>query len=55
MQILREAPALHKLATRDVVNLSNQSKTEMFARGECIIKSGAIMEKVYVIAEGQVR
>ncbi|KAL2650296.1 hypothetical protein R1flu_018424 [Riccia fluitans] len=54
-QALREAPALQKLSTREIVRISNQCIVQHYIRGQQILTAGTQMDKVFVIQEGQVR
>ncbi|GBG79894.1 hypothetical protein CBR_g30159 [Chara braunii] len=54
-QVLRETPSLRKLSTQEVVTLANQCTTETYHRGDHIVRSGSVLNKVYVIQEGHVK
>ncbi|KAL3701970.1 hypothetical protein R1sor_019992 [Riccia sorocarpa] len=54
-QVLREAPALQKLSTREIVRISSQCTVQHYIRGQQILSAGSQMDKVCVIQEGQVR
>ncbi|KAG6541701.1 hypothetical protein Mapa_016966 [Marchantia paleacea] len=54
-QVLREAPALKKMATREIVRISSQCTIQHSIRGQNILAAGSQLDKIYIIQEGQVR
>ncbi|BFI23367.1 hypothetical protein MPTK2_1g01440 [Marchantia polymorpha subsp. ruderalis] len=54
-QVLREAPALKKMPTREIVRISSQCTIQHSIRGQIILAAGSQLDKIYVIQEGQVR
>ncbi len=46
-QVLREAPALKKLSTKEIVMLGNNCSIMNYRRGDPILTAGSSLDRVY--------